>query len=58
MAMTKKEEWHNYVAEWGNGMVRCNCGLAVSTDKMEMHLASEHKVKVFSDAVERQKQND
>ena len=39
----------DYVAEWGNGMVRCKCGLAVATDKMKMHLESEHLVKIVSD---------
>ena len=42
----------DYVAEWGDGMVRCKCGLAVATDKMEKHLESEHFVKMFSDHFE------
>ena len=49
------EKYADYIAEYGNGMVRCKCGLAVANDKMKRHLESEHFVKVFSDAHERQK---
>jgi hypothetical protein len=44
------EQFADYIAERGNGMVRCVCGLAVANDKMKMHLESEHLVKRFSDA--------
>jgi hypothetical protein len=43
------EEFAEYIAERGNGMVRCKCGLAVANDKMKRHLESEHMVKLFSD---------
>jgi hypothetical protein len=46
------EEFASYIAERGNGMVRCKCGLPVANDKMRMHLESEHKVKIFSDMFE------
>jgi hypothetical protein len=49
-------EISNYISEWGNGMVRCNCGLAVANDKMRMHLeGGEHGVKVFSDTFGKRK---
>jgi hypothetical protein len=51
--VTRKIE--DYIAERGNGMVRCVCGLAVADDKMKMHLESEHLVKVFSDLLEKRK---
>lgn len=44
------KKYADYIAEYGNGMVRCVCGLAVANDKMKMHLEGEHMVKMFSDA--------
>lgn len=46
------EEFAEYIAERGEGMVRCKCGLAVANDKMKRHLESEHFVKIFSDHFE------
>jgi hypothetical protein len=42
------EKYADYIAERGNGMVRCVCGLAVANDKMKRHLESEHMVKMIS----------
>jgi hypothetical protein len=46
------EEFADYIAERGEGMVRCKCGLAIANDKMRRHLESEHFVKMISDAYE------
>jgi len=43
------EKYIDYIAERGNGMVRCVCGLVVANDKMKIHLRSEHRVKMVSD---------
>ena len=43
------KKYAEYVTEYGNGMVRCKCGLAVANDKMKMHLESEHFMKIISD---------
>lgn len=53
--MTDEVNIDEYIVERGNGMVRCRCGLAVTDDKMKMHLESEHMVKVVSDANNLQK---
>jgi hypothetical protein len=45
------EEFADHIAEQGEGMVRCKCGLVVANDKMRRHLESEHFVKIISDAL-------
>lgn len=52
------KKYAEYIAEYGNGMVRCKCGLAVANDKMGMHLKGEHFVKNVSDIIEARKRNE